>query len=178
MKKWLLKIMSIALLLINVLCLFSCGEEKDCLLMEHSNEYDRTVTVKIDDKIVDSVHIQYDGEHIWWDPTPFLEDLKTDTVSRDEHQVSLEFKEKPIRCTPQAVRVFTKDWEWGHDNYLGSITDFQWQGKKAQAAFDIPEGLDEKYSRLIFEIEVAWHRHEKDVCYFASGLYYFGVDFT
>ena len=145
--------------------------------MESSNEYDTTATVKIDDKITEAFYQQYNGNLNWWNPTPLLQDLEMNTVSNGKHQLSLEFKENPSRCKPLAVRALADDAEWDTTyNYVDFITDFQFQGNKMQGAFEVPKGLGKKYTKLVFEMEVFWHRHKKDVCYFASGLYYFGVE--
>ena len=175
MKKFSYKILSVVLLIISCLSMFSCGEE-DCASMEHSREYDTTVTVKIDDKEAETSYIAYDGLELWWDPEPFIEHLETNAVSKGEHQLSLEFKEGLSRCKPNFIRLLTIDGKWSSKALDEIIVDFQCQGNSAQGTFQIPEGIEKEYSKLYFEMDVAFHIHKKGVCYSGNGLYYFGVE--
>lgn len=176
MKKILYKITGLIFLMTSCFCLFSCDNtEKDCMSMKYSNGYDETVTVKIDDKETDASFLRYDGKEYWIYPEPAMKHLKTNTISKGNHQLSLEFKEGLERCEIRTIRLLTNDGEWYAKASDGVILDFQYQENSAQGTFIISEGMEKEYNKLFFELDVSWHFHKKDVCYRGNGYYYFGV---
>ena len=175
MRKFSCKILSVVLLIISCLSMFSCGEE-DCASMKHSREYDTTVTVKIDDKEADKFYFRYDSKEFWIYPESGMELLEVNAVSKGEHKLSLEFKEGLSRCKTNSIRLLTIDGKWSSKALDEIIVDFQCQGNSAQGTFQIPEGIEKEYSKLYFEMDVAFHIHKKGVCYSGNGLYYFGVE--
>lgn len=175
MKKFGCKILSVVLLIISCLSMFSCGEE-DCASMKHSREYDTTVTVKIDDKEADNFYFRYDSKEFWIYPESGMELLEVNAVSKGEHKLSLEFKEGLESCEITAVRVLKKDGTWGYEKMDSVIVGFQCQGNNAQGVFKILEGMEKEYSRLCFQTRAVFHIHKKGVCYSGNGLYYFGVE--
>lgn len=174
MKKFGCKILSIVLLIISCFFMFSCAEE-DCASMEHSREYDITVTVKIDDKEADKFYFRYDSKEFWIYPESDMDFLEVNAISKGEHNLSLEFKKGLESCEITAVRVFKNDGTWGYEKIASVMVDFQYQGNSVQGTFQILEGMEKQYSKLCFQMRAVFHFHKKGICHYGNGLYYFGV---